>query len=114
MKVLVTGGAGFIGSHVTAALLGTGSEVFVIDDLSTGKRENVPDAAAFRRVDLRDAVAVRDAVLAFRPDAVAHQAAQASVSVSVRDPRLDVSVNVIGSLNLLEACAEAGVGRVVF
>ncbi len=114
MKVLVTGGAGFIGSHVAEALLRASSEVLVLDDLSTGKRENVPARAGFERLDLRDATAVKNAVLGFRPDAVSHQAAQASVSVSVRDPRLDVSVNVIGSLNLLEACAEAGVERVVF
>jgi UDP-glucose 4-epimerase len=114
MKVLVTGGAGFIGSHVAEALLAEGAEVLVIDDLSTGKRENVPPGARLRVVDVRDAPAVREAVLGFRPDAVSHQAAQASVSVSVRDPRLDVSVNVIGSLNLLESCSEAGVGRVVF
>jgi len=114
MKVLVTGGAGFIGSHVAEALSSAGSEVLVLDDLSTGKRENVPPRAGFERIDLRDAAAVKNAVLAFRPDAVSHQAAQASVSVSVRDPRLDVAVNVIGSLNLLEACAEAGVARVIF
>jgi UDP-glucose 4-epimerase len=114
MKLLVTGGAGFIGSHVVEAALAAGHEVLVLDDLSTGKRTNVPSAARFEQLDLRDAPAVRDAVLAFRPDAVSHQAAQASVAVSVRDPRLDVGVNVIGSLNLLEACAEAKVVRLVF
>jgi UDP-glucose 4-epimerase len=114
MKLLVTGGAGFIGSHVVEAALAAGHEVLVLDDLSTGKPTNVPSAARFEQLDLRDAPAVRDAVLAFRPDAVSHQAAQASVAVSVRDPRLDVGVNVIGSLNLLEACAEAKVARLVF
>jgi UDP-glucose 4-epimerase len=114
MKLLVTGGAGFIGSHVVEAALAAGDQVLVLDDLSTGKRTNVPAVAQFEQIDLRDAAAVRDAVLTFRPDAVSHQAAQASVAVSVRDPRLDVGVNVIGSLNLLEACAEAKVARLVF
>jgi UDP-glucose 4-epimerase len=114
MKLLVTGGAGFIGSHVVEAALAAGDQVLVLDNLSTGKRANVPAAAQFEKIDLRDAQAVRDAVLAFRPDAVSHQAAQASVAVSVRDPRLDVAVNVTGSLNLLEVCAEAKVARLVF
>jgi UDP-glucose 4-epimerase len=114
MKLLVTGGAGFIGSHVVEAALAAGDQVLVLDDLSTGKRRNVPQAARFEQIDLRDGPAVRNAVLAFRPDAVSHQAAQASVAVSVRDPRLDVGVNVVGSLNLLEACAEAKVSRLVF
>jgi UDP-glucose 4-epimerase len=114
MKLLVTGGAGFIGSHVVEAALAAGHQVAVLDDLSTGKRANVPPAARFEQIDLRDAQSVRDFVLAFRPDAVSHQAAQASVAVSVRDPRLDVAVNVTGSLNLLEACTEAKVARLVF
>jgi len=114
VKVLVTGGAGFIGSHVADALLSAGHEVAVLDDLSTGKAENVPGACRLFEVDLRDGDAVLETVREFRPDWVAHQAAQASVSVSMREPRRDVMVNVVGSLNLLDACVAAGVERLVF
>ncbi len=116
MRVLVTGGAGFIGSHIVDALLAEGHEVAVLDNLSTGRRSNLRPEARFYEVDLRDAEATRRAVADFDPTAVSHQAAQASVAVSVRDPRLDAQVNVLGGLNLLEACSEAGrkVERVVF
>lgn len=116
MRVLVTGGAGFIGSHIVDALLADGHEVAVLDNLSTGRRENLRPEVRFFEVDLRDADATRRAVADFNPSAVSHQAAQASVAVSVRDPRLDAQVNVLGGLNLLEACTEAGrkVERVVF
>lgn len=116
VRVLVTGGAGFIGSHVVEQMLAKDHEVAVIDNLSTGRRENVPKAARFYEVDLRDRDATFHAVGDFRPDAISHQAAQASVAISVREPRLDAEVNVIGGLNLLDACTQAGaaVGRVVF
>ncbi|HTQ03509.1 MAG TPA: NAD-dependent epimerase/dehydratase family protein [Polyangiaceae bacterium] len=114
MRVLVTGGAGFIGSHVVERLLAAGDEVAVLDNLSTGRRENVPSAVRFFHVDVRDREATRKALVDFRPDAVNHQAAQASVVVSVRDPRLDADVNLIGGLNLLDACVEAEVERFVF
>lgn len=116
VRVLVTGGAGFIGSHVVDALLDAGHEVAVLDDLSTGRRENVPASVPLFEVDLRDASSTRRVIREFRPDVVSHQAAQASVAVSVRDPRLDAEVNVIGGINLLDACTESGarVSRVVF
>jgi UDP-glucose 4-epimerase len=114
VKILVTGGAGFIGSHVAEAALSAGHEVAVLDDLSTGKVENIPDACRHFRVDLRDSADVEGALEDFRPDWVSHQAAQASVSVSMREPKRDVMVNVVGSLNLLDACAEVGVQRFVF
>jgi len=116
MRILVTGGAGFIGSHVADALLEAGHEVAVLDDLSTGHRRNVPAAARFYECDLRNDDLTRGTLRDFRPEAVCHQAAQASVAVSVRDPRLDASVNVLGGLNLLEACVERGsrVQRFVF
>ncbi|MGC4093546.1 MAG: NAD-dependent epimerase/dehydratase family protein [Polyangiaceae bacterium] len=116
MRALVTGGAGFIGSHIVEALLAEGHEVAVLDDLSSGRRENVPNGVKFYELDLRDREATRKAVLEFRPDAVSHQAAQASVSVSVREPRLDAEINVLGGLSLLDACTQSGVSvqRVVF
>lgn len=114
MRLLVTGGAGFIGSHLVDAALAAGHEVAVLDDLSTGHRSNVAAAAALHVVDLRERERVRALVQALRPDAVAHLAAQASVSVSVREPLLDAAINVTGTLHLLEAMREAGVGRLVF
>jgi UDP-glucose 4-epimerase len=113
---LVTGGAGFIGSHVVEALLLTGHEVAVLDNLASGRRENVPAAARFYQVDLRDRDATLRVFSDFGPQAVSHQAAQASVAVSVREPVLDADVNLIGGLNLLDACtaANARVERVVF
>lgn len=112
--MLVTGGAGFIGSHLVDAALAAGHEVAVLDDLSTGRRSNVAPAAALHVIDLRERERVRELVTEFQPDAVAHLAAQASVSVSVREPLLDAAVNVTGTLHLLEAMREAGVRNLVF
>lgn len=114
MKLLVTGGAGFIGSHIVELALSEGHEVAVLDDLSTGRRENVPAGAAFFEVDLRDREATARVVNDFEPTVVSHQAAQASVSISVRDPAFDVTINVIGSINLFEACVTRGVELVIF
>ena len=114
MNVLVTGGAGFIGSHVADDLLAAGHRVVVVDDLSTGRRENVPAEAELRVVDIRDAAALAAVFDAHRFDVVCHQAAQTSVSVSTREPIRDAEINVLGSLNLLELCRERGVGRFVF
>lgn len=114
MKVLVTGGAGFIGSHVADALLERGHSVAVVDDLSTGKRAQVPAAARFYQHDIRDGAALRKVCEEVRPDVICHQAAQVSVSVSVREPVLDAGVNVIGTLNVLEAARSSGVQRLVF
>jgi UDP-glucose 4-epimerase len=115
MRVLVSGGAGFIGSHIVDRMLALGHEVAVLDNLSTGRRENVAKSARLYELDLRDRDGVFRAVSEFRPTHVSHQAAQASVVVSVRDPVLDASVNVIGGLNLLDACTkDAGVECFVF
>ncbi len=114
MKVLVTGGAGFIGSHVADALLAAGHEVVVVDDLSSGRRENVPASARFVEGDLRDGELVARLFAEARPDVVCHQAAQTSVSVSTREPVRDAEVNVIGGLRVLEAAREHGVSRFVF
>jgi len=113
VKVLVTGGAGFIGSHVVDRLLAADHAVDVVDNLATGRRERVPAAARLHVCDLRDARL--DAVLtAARPGVVVHIAAQAAVSRSVADPRFDASVNVLGTIALLEACRRAGVRRAVY
>jgi len=114
VKVLVTGGAGFIGSHIADALLADGHDVCIFDDLSTGHERNVPDGARFVRGDLRSRDAVRSVVESFRPDVVSHQGAQTSVAVSAREPVMDAEVNVIGSLHLFDACLAADVERVVF
>src|ERR671937_1637913 len=111
MRVIVTGGAGFIGSHVAEALLARGGEVHVLDNLSSGRRENVPEDARLHEADLRsDADAVFDEV---RPEACFHLAAQADVRVSVDDPAYDADVNVLGTLRVLEAARRHGT-KVVF
>ena len=110
MRALVTGGAGFIGSHVVEALLERGDEVHVLDDLSKGKRENVAAAAELHVADIRRPDAVFDAV---RPEAVLHLAAQADVRVSVERPDEDADVNVLGTVLILEAARRHG-ARIVF
>lgn len=114
MRLLVTGGAGFVGSHVADALLAEGHEVCVVDDLSTGRRENVPAGARFEQVDVRDEDALERVFAEFRPEVVSHQAAQTSVSVSTREPRRDADINVIGGINLLERCVRHPVQHLVF
>jgi len=114
MRTVVTGGAGFIGSNLVDALLERGDEVTVVDDISTGKRENLAEAAAARLVeaDIRDAAALRDLFEDVRPEAVFHLAAQIDVRRSVADTPLDAAINVIGTINVLEAAKGAG-ARVV-
>jgi UDP-glucose 4-epimerase len=113
MRILVTGGAGFIGSHVADASLAAGHEVAVVDDLSAGSRENLDPRVRFWQVDIRTAELPR-VVAAFRPDVISHHAAQVSVSASVQDPRRDAEINILGSLNLLEAAITHDVRRVIF
>jgi UDP-glucose 4-epimerase len=114
MKVLVTGGAGFIGSHISDTLIGAGHEVLVLDDLSTGRRANVPPRAAFVQGDIRDSALVAKTFGDFRPDVVTHQAAQTSVAISTREPLRDAEVNILGSLNILNECVKHKVQRLVF
>lgn len=114
MKTLITGGAGFIGSHIVDALLAAGHDVAVLDDLSSGSRANLPAGVPLHEVDIRDTTTVAEVVAAERPDAVCHQAAQMSVSRSVREPRFDAEVNCIGLINVLDAAVATGCRRVVF
>jgi UDP-glucose 4-epimerase len=113
MKILVTGGAGFIGSHVAEAAIEAGHEVLVVDDLSTGRTENLPPNADFHPIDIRNKDVLRELTLHFEPDAISHHAAQSSVSVSVREPVLDAEVNVLGSLNVASVALECG-SRLIF
>src|SRR5712691_6463563 len=110
MRAVVTGGAGFIGSHVVDALLGRGDEVHVLDDLSRGARERVAAGAELHVGDIRDPDAVFDAI---RPEAIFHLAAQADVRVSVERPDVDADVNVLGTVRILEAARRHG-ARIVF
>jgi UDP-glucose 4-epimerase len=112
MRVLLTGGAGFIGSHIAEQLLARGHEVTVVDDLSSGKRGNVPGGARFYEKDVRGGC--KEVFEEFGPEAVCHQAAQMDVRRSVREPDFDADVNVLGTVRLLQNCVEHGVRRVVF
>lgn len=114
VRVLVTGGAGFIGSHVAEALLAAGHEVLVLDDLSAGDRGNLPAGARFAQVDLCDRAAVLEAVKAFRPEAVNHHAAQTNLRFSVEHPVADARTNVLGTLHLLEAALAVGARRFLY
>ena len=113
ITAIVTGGAGFIGSHVADALLARGDRVAVVDDLSSGKRERVPAGAELHQIDIRDAAAMRALATDLRPQAIFHLAAQADVRVSVEDPGRDADVNVRGTAEVLEA-ARLCDARVVF
>jgi len=114
MRVLVTGGAGFIGSHVVDELISRGHEPAVFDDLSSGKRSNVPAGVPLHEGDLRNADRLARVFDESRPEAVCHLAAQVSVSRSVREPVFDAEVNVLGTLNVLSQAARLGVRRVAF
>jgi UDP-glucose 4-epimerase len=113
MRVVVTGGAGFVGSHVADAFLARGDEVLVVDDLSTGKRENLPEAAGLAEIDVGDGDALRLQLEGFGPELICHLAAQASVTVSVSNPDLDFASNVRGTFNVCQIATALG-ARVVF
>jgi len=114
MRVLVTGGAGFIGSHVVDAYVAAGHDVSVLDNLSTGFRRNLNPAAKLFEADIRDRAALARVFKQARPEVVSHQAAQASVSLSMQNPPLDAEINVLGSLNVLEASRASAVRKFVY
>jgi UDP-glucose 4-epimerase len=113
MRVLVTGGAGFIGSHVAELMLAHGHHVAIVDDLSTGHRENVPDGARFYQCDIRDA-GLLNIFNDFQPEVVAHLAAQMSVRVSIQHPRRDADINIEGSINVLECARVQGTRKIIY
>ncbi|MDF2566495.1 MAG: UDP-glucose 4-epimerase, partial [Massilibacillus sp.] len=113
MKILVTGGAGFIGSHVIEKLMQEDCQITVLDNLHTGLRENVPEGIAFVEMDICD----KEVMAVFEEgqfDSVIHLAGQTMVDVSVKDPLFDANINLLGTINILEACRKTGVKRVVF
>jgi UDP-glucose 4-epimerase len=114
MKILVTGGAGFIGSHVVDAYVTAGHEVAVLDNMATGREENVNRAARLYRADVRDVAQVQQAIGDFKPDIVNHHAAQSEVPKSVADPGNDAQVNVVGGLNVLRASVDNSVRKIIF
>lgn len=116
MKILVTGGAGFIGSHIVDLLVAAQHEVAIIDNLwdeGGGKQENVNPAATFYRADITDEETLRQIFDQARPEIVYHQAAQHSVAISTRDPQLDARVNVLGLLNILGNCTRVGARKII-
>jgi UDP-glucose 4-epimerase len=113
MRVLVTGGAGFVGSHVVGVLREAGYRCAVVDVLDPGRREFVPEGVPLYRVDVTSPE-LEEVFEEERPEVVCHHAAQASVAVSVRDPLRDARVNVLGTLNVLQCCVRHGVRRVLF
>ncbi|MBI2963053.1 MAG: NAD-dependent epimerase/dehydratase family protein [Deltaproteobacteria bacterium] len=113
MKILITGGAGFIGSTIAGAYVEAGHEVVVVDNLYSGKRENLPAAARFHEVDIVSP-ALAEVLEAERPDLISHHAAQMDVRLSVTSPAFDAEVNIVGTIRLLEAAVKTGVKRVIF
>ncbi|HEX3034150.1 MAG TPA: NAD-dependent epimerase/dehydratase family protein [Thermodesulfobacteriota bacterium] len=114
MKILVTGGAGFIGSWVADAFIGEGHRVLIVDDLSSGYEENIPKEADFAKGDIRKCEFLEKVFSDFEPDIVNHHAAQINVRRSVADPMFDASVNIIGTLNLLELSVKHKIKRFMF
>jgi UDP-glucose 4-epimerase len=113
MKIVVTGGAGFIASHLVDAYIQLNHEVYIIDDLSTGQNRNLNPSAKVYTLDIADPKAGR-LIAEIKPHVLNHHAAQMDVRRSVADPAFDARVNIIGFINLLEACKDAGVKRVIF
>ena len=114
MKVLITGGAGFIGSHVADGYLAKGLEVVIVDDLSRGARDNVPAGARFQRVDLRKRAALEKIFAQEKPDVINHHAAQIDVRKAVREPLFDAECNILSSIHLLELAVQHKVKRFIY
>lgn len=114
MKVLLTGGAGFIGSHIADKLVEEGNEVIIVDNLSTGKKKNLNPKAKFYDVDITNINALEEVFSKEKPDIVNHHAAQTDVRHSMRDPNFDAMVNVLGSLNILQLCSKHRVKKIIY
>ncbi|MCX7959695.1 MAG: NAD-dependent epimerase/dehydratase family protein, partial [Deltaproteobacteria bacterium] len=114
MKVLFTGGAGFIGSNVVDAYIEKGYDVLVYDNLTTGREKNVNKKAKFIKADVRDYETVRKVINDFCPDIINHHAAQIDVRKSVENPQFDADVNIIGILNLLQAARDKKIRKFIF
>jgi UDP-glucose 4-epimerase len=117
MRILVTGGAGFIGSHIVDQCVAAGHEVAIVDNLweeGGGKGKNLNPKAHFFHADITDEARLQSIFDEIRPEVVSHQAAQHSVAISTRDPRLDARVNVVGLLNVLTNCTRAGTRKIIF
>jgi UDP-glucose 4-epimerase len=114
MKILITGGAGFIGSNIADEMIKKGHKIIIIDNLSSGKKENINPKAKFYKVDIYDKKAVSAVFKKEKPEILIHHAAQIDVRKSVSDPVFDAQVNIIGSINLLSACIENKTKKVIF
>lgn len=114
MKILVTGGAGFIASHVSEGYLRAGHSVVIVDDLSTGKRENIPAAAKFLECDITNFAEMERIIADERPELINHHAAQMDVRRSVREPLFDARVNIVGALGLLELAVKYKVRKFLY
>ena len=112
-KILITGGAGFIGSHLADKLISEGYEVVVIDNISTGSKKNLNKLAKFYKVDIKEKK-INNIFEKEKPDAVFHLAAQINVRESVADPKEDADINIIGGLNILENCRKYNVKKIIF
>jgi UDP-glucose 4-epimerase len=114
MKVLVTGGAGFIGSHIADRLVNDGYTVVIVDNLSTGKKEYVNPKAAFHKIDITDFNSLDEVFEKEKPEIVDHHAAQVNVRVSMTDPDMDAKINIMGSLNVLKCALRYNVKKFIF
>lgn len=114
MKILITGGAGFIGSNVVDAYIDEGHDVIIVDNLSTGKKENLNPRAKFYHADICDAGKMMEIFQSEKPEVVNHHAAQIDVRKSVEDPACDARINIIGIINLLECAQKSGVRKFIF
>ena len=113
MKILVTGGAGFIGSHVVDGYLAAGHEVVVVDDLSTGKAENLDSRVKFYQLDIRSPE-LEKVFLTERPEVVNHHAAQVSVPRSIEEPIADAQVNILGFINVMQCCVKCNIKKIIY